>query len=147
MKHCEWMRSSGTPGQVAEDEGECRFGPLAAVRTSRSNTHGASNMPHLVGNRVDAIRQRMPVCAVLIVSVFVPSIREGWPRYFRGPAPYRYVRQSLCSGCRFVVLLKLGGRFSRNAEMLPSLPSERTRSLNSSFSTFIAVLICSRNSA
>ena len=60
-------------GQFAEDDRERGFNPSVPFETSRSNPM-ASNIPHLVGMRVDAIRQSMPVCAVLIVSVLVPSI-------------------------------------------------------------------------
>ncbi len=43
----------------------------------------------------------------------------------------------------FMVLLKSGGRFSRNAANASLASSERTCTLNSSFSAFIAALICS----
>src|SRR5260370_33772468 len=44
----------------------------------------------------------------------------------------------------FMVLVKSGGRFSRNAVSATFASSERTRALNSSFSAFIAASICSR---
>src|SRR5882757_5388693 len=43
------------------------------------------------------------------------------------------------------VLAKSGLRFSRKAENASFASSERTCALNSSFSAFIAALICSRN--
>src|SRR5258707_752405 len=88
----------------------------------------ALNSPHLVGIRVAAIRQRMPVCAVLIVSVLVPST----------------FARAYAAVAAFLVLLKLGGRFCRNAVSASFASSERTCALNSAFSACIAALICSR---
>ena len=82
----------------------------------------ALNIPHLVGIRVAAIRQRMPVCAVVIVSVLVPST----------------FARAYAAVAAFVVLLKLGGRFCRNAENASFASSERTCALNSAFSARIA---------
>jgi len=48
-----------------------------------------------VGILVAATRERMPVCAVLIVSVLVPST----------------LATAYADGAVFVALLKLGGRF------------------------------------
>src|SRR6201997_1366398 len=45
----------------------------------------------------------------------------------------------------FVFLVKSGLRFSRKAVSASFASSERTCTLNSSFSAFIAALICSRN--
>src|SRR5258708_40088872 len=89
----------------------------------------ALNSPHLVGIRVAAIRQRMPVCAVLIVSVLVSST----------------FARAYAAVAAFLVLLKLGGRFCRNAVSASFASSGRTCALNSSFSAFIGDLICSRN--
>src|ERR1700722_5078639 len=84
----------------------------------------ALNIPHLVGIRVAAIRQRIPVCAVLIVSVLVPSTFAKV-----------YAAVAAC-----VVLLKLGGRFSRNAENASLASADGTRSTYSWFSIFTASL-------
>jgi hypothetical protein len=74
VKHCEWMRSNGAPlvnsPRTIASAVSARWLPFD---TSRSNPM-ALNIPHLVGIRVAATRQRIPVCAVLIVSVLVPSI-------------------------------------------------------------------------
>src|SRR3984957_12250447 len=87
----------------------------------------ALNIPHVVGICVEAIRKRLPVFAVLFVSVLVPSTFAK-----------AYAAVAAC-----VVLLKLGGRFSRNAENASLASAEGTRSTYSWFSIFTASLSCS----
>src|SRR5262245_34607965 len=63
VTHCEWTRTSGAPGLGSP----CTS--ASAVSTVRPQTHTprsnpiASNRPHLVGRRVDAIRHSAPVGA------------------------------------------------------------------------------------
>src|SRR5215813_9327619 len=63
VRHCEWTRTSGRPRLRSPST---RARAVSAVRppvhTSRSNPI-ISNVPHLVGNRVDAIRHSTPACA------------------------------------------------------------------------------------
>src|SRR5947208_440666 len=73
VKHCEWIRSNGTPSfgspmTIASADSTRRV----PFDTSRSYPM-ASNIPHLVGMRVDATRQSSPVCAALIVFALIPS--------------------------------------------------------------------------
>src|SRR5713226_6906449 len=60
VKHCEWIRSNGTPSvrspMTIASAVSTRGVPFD---TSRSNPT-ASNIPHLVGMRADAIRQSGP---------------------------------------------------------------------------------------
>src|SRR6266568_1604591 len=64
VRHCEWTRRSGTPWLRSPS---ARASAVSTVRppVNRSRSYPiASNMPHLVGKRVDAIRHSGPVCAV-----------------------------------------------------------------------------------
>src|SRR5262245_31940848 len=75
VRHCEWMRKSGTPRRRSRS---IRASAVSAVRppvhTSRSNPI-ASNVPHRVGKRVEAIFHRGPVCAVALALVSCVDIR------------------------------------------------------------------------
>src|SRR3954471_10780805 len=73
VKHCEWIRSNGTPSvgspmTIASADSTRRV----PFDTSRSYPM-ASNFPHLVGMRVAAMRQSSPVSAALIVFAIIPS--------------------------------------------------------------------------
>src|SRR5438552_11300478 len=64
VRHCEWMRTSGTPAvtspRTSASAVSTRWTPLSI---SRSNPN-ARNIPHLVGSRVEATRAAVPICAV-----------------------------------------------------------------------------------
>src|SRR5882762_8104802 len=74
VKHCEWIRSSGTPAvgspMTIASAVSTRCVPF---ETSRSYPM-ASNMPHLVGMRVDATRHSVPVCTALIVCAVIAGM-------------------------------------------------------------------------
>src|SRR5262249_48500610 len=64
VTHCEWTRRSGTPWCRSPSASTSAVSAVRApVNRSRSYPI-ASNTPHLVGKRVDAIRHSAPVCAV-----------------------------------------------------------------------------------
>src|ERR1700752_3203565 len=65
VRHCEWRRTSGAPSRRSPSTSATAVSTFwPATHMSRSNSI-ASNMPHFVGIRVDAIRHSAPVCAVV----------------------------------------------------------------------------------
>src|SRR2546421_2968716 len=69
VKHCEWMRSNGAPSvgspRTSASAVSTRW---LSFETSRSNPM-ASNMPHLVGIRVETTRQSISACAAALMFV------------------------------------------------------------------------------
>src|SRR5262245_52162612 len=75
VTHCEWTRSSGTPWRGSPSTSASAVSAVRPpVATSRSKPI-ISNMPHLVGKRVDAIRHSAPVCAVALALFSCVDIR------------------------------------------------------------------------
>src|SRR3954468_9539885 len=74
VKHCEWMRTNGTPAvtspRTSASAVSTRWTPLSR---SRSNPN-ALNIPHLVGIRVEAIRRTIPIWTV--ASIFIGPSTE-----------------------------------------------------------------------
>src|SRR5260221_1778557 len=73
VKHCEWIRTSGTPFVTSPRTSASALSicPLP-LRTSRSKPT-ARNMPHLVGIRVAAIPRTVPVGAFGFIFVIRAS--------------------------------------------------------------------------
>src|SRR4029077_10091289 len=69
-------------GRVAHDHRERGFDASRAVRHI-ALVPMASNIPDLVGMRVDATRQSSPVCAALIVFALIPSFLGVLAKIYR----------------------------------------------------------------
>src|SRR5262249_42108331 len=92
------------------------FGPPFQISRSKPM---ASNIPHLVGMRADAIRQSAPDCAVAPVLYSCVDIGAD------------LITWTYSAATGVVALAKFGGRFSRNAENASFASAERSRSKNS----------------
>src|ERR1700692_3463279 len=66
------------------------------------------------------------------------------PKYFAAFRTSVHRQRLYVAATGFLVLAKSGGRFFRKAVSASLASSERTRTLNASFSAFIAALTCSR---
>src|ERR1700692_1147647 len=86
VKHCEWMRSNGMPSvgspmTIASAVSSRRV----PFDTSRSKPM-ASNIPHLVGMRADAMRHSGPVCVGLTgIDSFLIAMASEFSRDRRAP--------------------------------------------------------------